>query len=56
MKKEANSLIEATMANLSMVATLMINQSMRCYLPLKKWEKQLLHTKSIDILIKMWVP
>jgi len=38
MKKKANSLIGTTMVNLSVVGTLMANQSMRCYLPLKKWE------------------
>jgi len=36
MKKEANPLIETRMVNLSMGGTLMANQSIRCYLPLKK--------------------
>jgi len=38
MKKEANSPIETTMVSLTMVGTLIANQSMKCYLPLKKWE------------------
>jgi len=37
-KKEANSLIETTMVDLSMFGTLTANQSTKCCLPSKKWE------------------
>ena len=38
MNKEANSLTDTRMVDLSVVGALMANQSMKCYMPLKEWE------------------